>query len=97
MAKKPTKTEPHDPEDPPLIDTDHPEDKALIRQIKRVAQCNATESAARDDSQNQREKLLELMHERGLTVYKHGRYSVSVRKLEKISVKSEEENGDPDD
>lgn len=97
MAKKPTKTEPHDPEDPPLIDTDHPEDKALIRQIKRVAQCNATESAARDDSQNQREKLLELMHERGLTVYKHGRYSVSVRKLEKISVKSEEENGDPDE
>lgn len=92
MAKKPKDVEVED--DGQLIDVDHPEDKALIRQIKRVAACNRAESAARDESQQQREKLLDMMKEKGLVSYKHGRYSATVKHMDKVSVKSEESNGD---
>lgn len=81
-------------DDPKLIETDNEEDKPLIRQIKKVAACNRAESEARDASQQARLKLIELMQDRGLQTYRHGRHSATLKHLDKVSVKTDDENGE---
>lgn len=91
------KTKPRKAEQGELIDTDHPEDKPLIKQIKKVASCNRAESAARENSTEERTKLIDMMKERKLESYKHGTISVNLKHTDKVSVKTEEDNGDAND
>lgn len=81
--------------DPELIDTQHPEDKALVH----AAQCFVlTQRACKEWAERRAEEaeaLALLMHERGLTVYAHDGVRITLESVEKVRVKID--NGGDDD
>ncbi|HRQ74089.1 MAG TPA: hypothetical protein PLU35_13775 [Phycisphaerales bacterium] len=79
-----------------LIDTQHPEDKAIIQAAERYRALRDDRMGLLKDEIEARTRLLDMMHAASLTVYEHGDLRIEVVSTEKVKVRSvgDEEGGD---
>jgi len=79
----------------PLIETDHEEDKPIIKQARLIRSLGRERSEVQDRETKARLKLLDLMKERGKDTYKFGDIDIRVKHgTDKISVRVAEDESD---
>lgn len=72
-----------------LIDVDDPDQKKILTIARRIRARGKERSALQDADDKDREKLIELFHEKGITTFNRSGFEITIRELaEKVSVKS---------